>query len=49
MWTQKKTNDNAITTEKPLPLDNMKTRLSGDNDGRECERWKESQKMILLW
>jgi hypothetical protein len=33
-----KTNHNAITTEKPQPLDNTTTGLSGDNDGRECER-----------
>jgi hypothetical protein len=41
MWTQKITNDSAISTEKPQPLDN--TNYLIDNDGRECERWKESQ------
>ena len=37
-----------ITTEKPQPLDNQTTVLSGDNGGRDCERWKESKEMILL-
>jgi hypothetical protein len=35
-------NDKTITTEKPQPLDSTTTRLSGDKDSRECERWKES-------
>jgi hypothetical protein len=38
MSTKKKTNDNAVTREKPQPLDNTNTGLSGDNAGRECER-----------
>jgi hypothetical protein len=37
-----------MTTEEPQPLDNQTTGLSGDNGGRDCERWKESKEKILL-
>jgi hypothetical protein len=33
---------------EPQPLDNTNCRIVTDNGDRECERWKESQQMILL-
>ena len=39
----------TITTENHNHLTIRAAGLSGDNDDRECERWKESQQMILLW
>jgi hypothetical protein len=38
----------TITTENHNHLTMQTAGLSGDNDDRECERWKESQQMILL-
>jgi hypothetical protein len=38
----------TMTTENHNHLTIRTVGLSGDNDDRECERWKESQQMILL-
>ena len=36
------------TTERSQPLDNQTVVLSGDNGGRDCERWRESRDPIVI-
>jgi hypothetical protein len=39
----------TITTDNHNHLTIQTAGLSGEIDDRECERWKESHQMILLW
>jgi hypothetical protein len=39
----------TMKTENHNHLTIQTAGLSGDNDDWECERWKGSQQMILMW